>query len=53
MDRHRPALTRGWALALAVPPLVFLGLFFHVLTVIVLLVKNSGDRRARAEARPG
>jgi thiamine transport system permease protein len=28
MDRHRPALTRRWALLLAVPPLVFLGLFF-------------------------
>ena len=28
MDRHRPALTRGWALLLAAPPLAFLGLFF-------------------------
>lgn len=28
MDRHRPSLTGRWALALAVPPLVFLGLFF-------------------------
>jgi len=28
VDRHRPALTRRWALVLAVPPLAFLGLFF-------------------------
>ena len=28
MDRHRPALTRRWALLLAAPPLAFLGLFF-------------------------
>ncbi|MGD8682462.1 MAG: iron ABC transporter permease [Chloroflexota bacterium] len=28
MDRHRPALTQGWSLALAAPPLAFLGLFF-------------------------
>ncbi len=28
MDRHRPALTGRWALALALPPLAFLGLFF-------------------------
>ena len=28
MDRYRPALTRGWALLLAAPPLVFLSLFF-------------------------
>ena len=28
MDRHRPALTRRWALLLALPPLAFLGLFF-------------------------
>ncbi len=28
MDRHRPALTRRWALLLALAPLAFLGLFF-------------------------
>jgi len=28
VDRYRPALTRRWALALALPPLMFLGLFF-------------------------
>ena len=28
MDRHRPALTRRWALLLAAAPLAFLGLFF-------------------------
>jgi len=28
VDRYRPALTRRWALVLAVPPLAFLGLFF-------------------------
>jgi thiamine transport system permease protein len=28
VDRHHPALTRPWALLLAIPPLAFLGLFF-------------------------
>jgi len=45
VDRHRPALTRGWALALAVPPLVFLGLFFlwPVANILALGLAPEGE----------
>ena len=45
MDRHRPALRRRWALVLAVPPLVFLGLFFlwPVANILALGVAPDGQ----------
>ncbi len=45
MDRHRPALTRRWALLLAVPPLAFLGLFFlwPVANILALGVAPDGQ----------
>lgn len=45
MDRHRPALTRGWALLLAAPPLAFLGLFFAwpVASILALGVAPDGQ----------
>lgn len=44
MDRHRPALSRRWALLLAVPPLAFLGLFFlwPVANILALGVAPDG-----------
>ena len=45
MDRHRSALTSRWALALAVPPLAFLGLFFvwPVANILALGVAPAGQ----------
>jgi len=45
VDRHRPALTRPWALLLAVPPLAFLGLFFlwPVANILALGVAPDGQ----------
>jgi thiamine transport system permease protein len=45
VDRHRPALTRNWALLLAVPPLAFLGLFFlwPVTNIMALGVAPEGQ----------
>ena len=45
MDRHRPALTRRWALLLAVPPLAFLGLFFlwPVANILALGIAPEGQ----------
>ena len=45
MDRHRPALSRPKALLLAVPPLVFLGLFFlwPVANILALGVAPGGN----------
>ena len=44
MDRYRPALTRRWALLLALPPLLFLGLFFlwPVANILALGVAPDG-----------
>ena len=44
MDRYRPALTRPWALLLAIPPLAFLGLFFlwPVANILALGVAPDG-----------
>jgi thiamine transport system permease protein len=45
VDRHRPALTRNWALLLAVPPLAFLGLFFlwPVANILALGIAPDGQ----------
>ena len=45
MDRHRPALRRRWALLLALPPLLFLGLFFlwPVANILALGVAPEGQ----------
>jgi thiamine transport system permease protein len=45
VDRHRPALSRSWALLLAVPPLAFLGLFFlwPVANILALGVAPEGQ----------
>jgi thiamine transport system permease protein len=45
VDRHRPALSRSWALLLAVPPLAFLGLFFlwPVTNIMALGVAPEGQ----------
>lgn len=45
MDRYRPALTRPWALLLAVPPLAFVGLFFlwPVANILALGVAPGGS----------
>ena len=45
VDRYRPALTRRWALVLAVPPLAFLGLFFlwPVANILALGVAPDGQ----------
>ena len=45
MDRHRPALTRRWALLLALAPLAFLGLFFlwPVASILALGLAPGGD----------
>jgi len=45
VDRHRPALTRRWALLLAVPPLAFLGLFFlwPVANILALGIAPEGQ----------
>ncbi len=45
MDRYRPALTRRWATALAVPPLAFLGLFFlwPVANILALGIAPEGQ----------
>ena len=45
MDRHRPALTRPWALLLAIPPLAFLGLFFlwPVANILALGIAPDGQ----------
>lgn len=45
MDRHRPALTRPWTLLLAVPPLVFVGLFFlwPVANILALGIAPGGS----------
>jgi thiamine transport system permease protein len=45
VDRHRPALTRRWALVLAVPPLAFLGLFFlwPVANILALGIAPDGQ----------
>ena len=50
MDRYRPALTRRWALLLAVPPLLFLGLFFlwPVANILALGVAPDGVPKAGA-----
>jgi thiamine transport system permease protein len=45
VDRYRPALTRPWALLLAIPPLAFLGLFFlwPVANILALGVAPDGQ----------
>ena len=45
MDRYRPALTRPWALLLAIPPLAFLGLFFlwPVANILALGIAPDGQ----------
>ena len=44
MDRHRPALSRRWALLLALGPLAFLGLFFlwPVANILALGIAPDG-----------
>jgi thiamine transport system permease protein len=45
MDRHRPALSRPWALLVAAPPLAFLGLFFvwPVASIVAAGLAPSGE----------